>query len=171
MSGALRAVALLAGRHPDIRLTLLGPGDRGDAFKLQAAALGIVSLVDMPRDDATAETDRATVAAAELGWVLSLADDAMFAMLDCFAAGVPVLAERNPLTGRLVRDGESGVLIPALDAPDTAAEIAALLADGARRGRLAGGARAAAASWPPAAMAGGFERATAAARDRTRWRA
>jgi glycosyltransferase involved in cell wall biosynthesis len=169
-SVALRTMALLAERHPDLRLSLLGPGDRREALKLQCAALGIVGRVDMPRQDATGESDRATIASADFGWVLSVGDDAMFAMLDCFAAGVPVVAERNPLSGRLVRDGETGVLTAALDAANMAAELAALLAGNATRERLAHGARDAATGWPMSAMADGFVRATTAARDRKRWR-
>ena len=170
VSVALRAVALLAERHPDLRLSLIGPGDRDEALKVQAAALGIVSRVDLPHADAAEASDRATLAGADLGWVLAGGDDGMFGILDCFAAGVPVLAERNPLSGRLVRDGETGVLTSALDAAGHAALLAALLADHSRRERLARGARAAAGAWPIAAMAEGFERATAVARDRTKWR-
>jgi hypothetical protein len=169
-SVALRTVALLAERHPDLRLTLIGPGDPDESLRLQTAALGIVPLVDMPHDTATAASDRETIAGADFGWVLASGDDAMFAMLDCFSAGVPVVAERNPLSGRIVRDGENGVLTTGLDAEYAAAEFAALLTDHARRERLAAGALAAAAAWPVSAMADGFERATAAARDRTRWR-
>lgn len=169
-SVALRTVALLAERHPNVRLTLVGPGDPDESLRLQTAALGIVPLVDMPGDGANAASDRETMAGADLGWVLASGDDAMFSMLDCFSAGVPVVAERNPLSGRIVRDGENGVLTAGLDAESAAAEFAALLADDARRERLAAGALAAAAAWPVAAMADGFERAVATARDRTRWR-
>ncbi len=167
---AIRSVALLADRHPNLHLTLLGPGDRKESLKLQAAALGIVGRVDMPRDDATEQSDRAAIARADFGWILASGDDAMFAILDFFAAGVPVVAERNPLSGRLVRDGETGVLTGGIDAENNAAEFAALLADGPRRERLARGAREASAAWPIEAMAGGFVRAITAARDRTRWR-
>lgn len=169
-SVALRTLALLTPRHPDVQLMLLGPGDRGETFKLQCAALGIVDRVEMPRGDATEASDRATLASADFGWVLAAGDDAMFAMMDCFAAGVPVVAERNPLSGRLVRDDETGVLTSTLDAAAMAAEYAALLGDEARRQRLARGAREAAAAWPVDAMAEGFVRATTAARDRTQWR-
>jgi len=64
----------------------------------------------------------------------------------------------------------NGLLAAGLDAEALAALLASLLADHERHARLARAARAAAARWPLAAMADGFERATAAARDRTRWR-
>lgn len=169
-AGALRTIALLAERHPDLRLTLLGPGDPREALRIQSAALGVVGRVDTPRVDATAESDRSTIAGADLGWVLGTGDDQLFATLDCFAVGVPVVAERNPLSARLVRDDETGVLTAALEPPDMAAVLASLFTDDARRERLARGARAAAAAWPMDAMAAGFVRAAASARDGTRWR-
>jgi hypothetical protein len=170
-ASALRTLALLAERHPDLRLALVGPPDRREALRLQAAALGIVPLVRFPDPEATLESEFATISGVECGWVMAAGDDAMFAMLDCFAAGVPVVAERNPLSGRLVRDGESGVLTGPLDPATSAAVFSALLSDDVTRDRLARGARAAAAAWPIDTMAEGFVRAVAAARDRTRWRA
>ena len=169
-SAAIRAVALLAPRYPELRLALLGPCDDRGALGLQAAALGIAARVDLPRADATGTSDRAAIEAAEFGWVLAAGDDAMFATLDCFAAGVPVVASRNPLSARLVRDGETGVLTSALEPAEAAAVLAALLSDAGRRERLAARARLAAADWPMSAMAAGFERAIVTARDRTRWR-
>jgi hypothetical protein len=167
---ALRTVALLAERHPDLELSLIGPADRGEALKLQAASLGIVGRVAMPGADATAESDRAAIAGAVFAWVLSAGDDAMFATLDCFAAGVPVVAERNPLTGRLITDGGTGVLTGPAEPAASAAVFAELFADDAQRERLAAGARAAAAAWPIDVMADGFSHAITAARDRTLWR-
>jgi glycosyltransferase involved in cell wall biosynthesis len=169
-SVALRTAALLAERHHDIRFTLLGPVDKREALKLQCAALGIVDRVEFPRAEATERSDRAAIACSDFGWVLSGGDDGMFATLDCFAAGVPVIAERNPLSGRLVRDGENGVVTGTIDPADSAAVLAGLLADPARRDRMARGAIKAAAAWPIDAMADGFVRAITAARDRTQWR-
>jgi hypothetical protein len=171
VSIVLRAVALLAERHSRLRLTLLGPPDRGEALTVQAASLGILTRVEMPRADATAATDRAALDGADAGWVVAAGDDAMFGILDCCASGVPVITERNPLSARLVRDSETGVLTPSLPAPECAALVASLLADDARRGNLAARARAAADMWPVEAMAEGFARAATAARDRTRWHA
>jgi hypothetical protein len=168
---ALRTLALLAERHPDLKISLIGPVDRREALKLQAAALGIVSRVELPDPDATAQSDRARIDGATFAWILSSGDDAMFAMLDCFAAGVPIVAERNPLSGRLIRDGETGVLTGPTEAAANAAVFAELLSDDVQRERLAAGARTAAAAWPIDSMADGFAHAITAARDRTTWRA
>ncbi len=168
VSIALRTLALLTERHPDLRLVLFGPGDTREVLRLQCAALGIVDRVDLPQPSPTDAADRTALAAAEFGWILSDGDDAMFAMLDCFAAGIPIVTERNPLSGRFIRDGETGVLTGLLDAPNLAALFAALLADSRRRDQLASGARKSAAEWPADPMVEGFVRAAETARDRTR---
>ncbi len=168
---ALRTLALLAERHADLKISLIGPVDRREALKLQAAALGIVSRVELPDADATAQSDRTTIGGATFAWILSTGDDAMFTMLDCFAAGVPIVTERNPLSGRLIRDGETGVLTGPTEAAASAAVFAELLSDELQRERLAAGACAAAAAWPIDVMTDGFARAITAARNRTTWRA
>ena len=65
--------------------------------------------------------------------------------------------------GGLVRDGETGLVVPAGDAHALAAAIARLLADAALRARLGSAARAAVAAYTPDAMAAAFGRALAAA--------
>jgi hypothetical protein len=166
--GILRTMALLAERHPVLRLALVGPRADNDALRIQAAALGIGGVVSRTADpsECAAILERSTIAC-----VFADGDDASYGMLDCLAAGVPVIAGRDPLTSRYVTDGENGLLVPTLDAPAMAASIAALLADVVRLARLARGARESAGRWPVSAMADGFERAAATARDRTRWRA
>jgi len=106
------------------------------------------------------------IATAELGLVLAEGDDAAFGMLDCLAVGVPVITERTVLSAALITDGETGVLTSGLDSAGGAALLADLLGNDARRGELARAARGAAARWPLAAMADGYERAAATARDR-----
>ena len=167
VTAMLRTIALLAGRHPTLRLALVGPLADDDALRIQAAALGIGGVVSRSVDpsERTAILRQATIAC-----VLAEGDDAAYGLLDCFVAGVPVIVGRDPLATRFVTDGVNGLFATALDSSAMAALIAALLADGARLPRLAEGARESARRWPMAAMADGFERATVAARDRTRWR-
>lgn len=167
---ALRAVALLSERHRDLRLVLVGPATGDDALRIQAAALGIGGLAEIVDDAASRAAVQERIASADLGWVLAAGDAAAFGALDCLAAGVPVLADRDPISACFVEDGVNGLLAAGLDAEALAALLASLLADHERHARLSRAARAAAARWPLAAMADGFERATAAARDRTRWR-
>ncbi len=163
----LRAAAFLSERHPDLRFTLVGPPDHDDAIRLQAAALGVAPIVTLVADPA-ART--ATIAAATLAWVCADGDDASYGLLDAQRLGVPVVTTRDPLNARFIRDDVDGVLTAPVDPAALAAIFAALLADPARIARLASGGIAAAARWTGDAMAEGFERAAAAARDRTRWR-
>jgi hypothetical protein len=167
VTATLRAMALLAERHSDVRLALIGPRADDDALRIQAAALGIGGVVSRTVDpsERSAILRRATIAL-----VLADGDDAAYGLLDCFAAGVPVVTSRDPLTTRFITDGANGLLASALDSAALAAVIAALLADGARLDRLARGTLESVERWPVPAMADGFERAAATARDRTRWR-
>jgi len=167
---AIRTVALLAHRHPDLRAAFIGPGIGDDTLRLQAAALGIAPVLRFVDDRRDHVAVRDLIAGAWVGWVLGEGDAAVFGMLDCLAAGVPVLADRDPLASRLVQDDVCGLLAAIHDPTGLAALLASLFADDARHARLAGAARASAERWPIAATTDGFERATVAARDRTRWR-
>jgi glycosyltransferase involved in cell wall biosynthesis len=167
---ALRAVALLSGRHPDLRLVLAGPGTGDDALRIQATALGIGGITQVVDEAAGRAAVQGRIASADLGWVLAAGDAAAFGALDFLAAGVPVLADRDPISACFIADDVNGLLAAGLDAAALAALLASLLADHERHARLAHAARAAAARWPLDVMTDGFERAAAAARDRTRWR-
>lgn len=170
VSIALRTLALLSERHPRLRFVLLGPGHGADALRLQAAALGVARSVEVVDDRVGRKAVQGRISAMDLGWVLAGGDAAAYGVLDCLAAGVPVLTDRDPLSARLVEDGVSGLLVAGLDTAGFSSLLASLLADPSRRARLARAARTASERWPLAAMADGFERATVAARDRTRWR-
>lgn len=163
---ALRTTAMLAANHPELRLTLFGPGDPRETVRIQAAALGIGHIVRFVPGSAD---NSGLMVHADLAWVLADGDAAAFACLDALSAGVPILAERSPLSTRFVEDDVSGILTGTLDAAAGAATISALFADWPRRQRLGHGAAAAAPHWPLAATGAGFERAASAARDRTRW--
>lgn len=159
---ALRALALVAPRHPELRIVLTGPTGDDDALRIQVAALGIgsaVSLTDEPAERAIA------VSGARVVWILADGDDFGFAALDAFAAGVPVLASRTPLAARYVTDGVNGIALTATEPANAASTIVRLLADDSVHSQLATGARATAAHWPRAAMAEGYERAAAAVRN------
>jgi hypothetical protein len=127
---ALRTVALLAPRHPQLRLALVGSGCDDDDTHMHASALGVTPLVRFlgERDDMAA-----VVGAAEVGWVAAEGDDGAFGCLDFMAAGVPVIAERTPLLSHYVPDGIAGVLLPPAHPNDTAATVANFLADNNQR--------------------------------------
>ncbi len=166
---ALRTIALLAERHPELRLVLTGPGGNEEDTHMHAAALGVTSLVqflghrhDLPM----------LLSAADVGWVAADGDDGAFACLDFMAARVPVIAERSPLLSHFIPDGIAGVLLPPADSSDTAAAVASFLADDHQRTGMGNAGRTRAArDFPETAMIEGFAAAAAAAGDRSLWAA
>lgn len=165
----LRTVALLAERHPDLRLVLAGSGCDDDDTHMHASALGISPLVQFlgERDDLPT-----LVAAADVGWVAAEGDDGAFGCLDFMAARVPVIAERSALISHYVPDGIAGVLLPPADPSDTAAAVAAFLADHDRRAAMGQAGRTRALrDFTEATMIDGFAAAASAAGDRSLWAA
>ncbi|GAC1649302.1 MAG: hypothetical protein NVS4B3_06160 [Gemmatimonadaceae bacterium] len=138
-AGALRTIALLAPRHPELRLILLGPGSDDDDLRMHAAALGLTRVVGHlgDRDDGLA-----VLRAADVGWVAAAGDDAAFAILDVMALRIPVLAESTPLTAHYVADGISGVLLPRGEAATMAAALAPVLANDEARSAIGSAGRA-----------------------------
>lgn len=163
---ALRALALLAARLPELRASICAPLHDADAARLEAAALGIGTRVDwLPAGAARTEIlDRAALA-----WVIASADEAVFGMLDALSRGVPVLAERGALTSRYVEHGVSGLLRHRADEAEWASVIAEFLAHPERAEAMRAGARQAAARWPAEHGADGWLTVADAARDRTKW--
>ncbi len=80
--------------------------------------------------------------------------------------GTPVIATTavGAVAGGLVRDGETGLVVPAGDAGALAGAIDRVLADGALRARLGAAGREAVSAYTYDAMAAAFTRALAIAR-------
>ena len=163
----LRTVALLAPRHPELRLALVGAGSDDEDIRIHAAALGIPKLLTQlgERDD-----ELAVLRAADMGWVIANGDTAAFAYLDLMALRVPVLAETSPLAHRYVADRITGLLLPPANPHATAATVATFLASDAQRIAMGNAGRARVTrEFPESAMIDAFDRAAMAARDRERW--
>ncbi len=164
---AMRTIALLAERHPALRLVLVGRADDADDTRMHAAALGVTSLVRFLREN---DNTPQVLAAADVGWVAADGDDGAFACLDFMAARVPVIAERTPLVSHFVPDGIAGVLLPPADPSDTASAVARFLSDeNTRKGMGNGGYTRAKRDFSESMMIGGFVAATTAAGDRSLW--
>jgi len=129
---AIRALALLASRHPELRLVIVGTGAL-DELRMHGAAVGVNALVTYlgVRDD-----ELSIVRAAHLGWIAAESDAAAFAALDCMAFGVPIVAERSPLTEHYVADGIAGVLLSTNDATEVAASVASVFAKREQRAQM-----------------------------------
>ena len=163
----LRTVAMLAPRHPDLRLVIVGRGADHEDLRMHAAALGITNAVKLlgERDD-----QLSVLRSADIGWVAADHDDAAFGALDFMALRVPVLADRGSVVQRYVADGITGILLPPGDVPTTAATVASFLAHDDDRTAMgnAGHVRVA-RDFTERRMVDGFEHAVVSARDRTRW--
>ncbi|MEJ7809878.1 MAG: glycosyltransferase [Gemmatimonadaceae bacterium] len=164
---ALRTVALLAPLHPQLGLVFVGPGSDSEDLRMHAAALGITRRVSFlgERDDLLS-----IIRAADLGWVASQGDNALFAYLDLLALRVPVLAERDGMAQRYVANGITGLLLTPDDPPGTAAAVARALAHEEERGAMGAAARARVSrDFTAEGMVDAFERAALGAADRTLW--
>ena len=158
----VRTVALMAPRHPEIRLSIVGPGSDAEEIRMHVAALDVLPRVDLlgERDDLRQLMRRAT-----LGWVACRGDDAAFAILDLMAEGLPVVAPDDAVCERYVADGITGMIVRGEDAALAAGILAGVLGNAnqiaamsqAARGRLARG-------FPMTPMLEGFDAAAAAAR-------
>lgn len=167
LATAMRTLALLLPRHPDIHLAVLGPGSLDDDLRMHAAALGVSSSVSFlgQRTD-----DLSVLRAADAGWVVASGDDGAFAFLDLMAMRIPVLADRSQISEHYVADGISGLLLSPGAPSHTAAAVAPFVVHEELRTAMGNAARTRVQrDFSESEMVDGFERAGAAATDRTRW--
>lgn len=167
LATAMRTLALLIPRHPEIHLAVLGPGSLDDDLRMHAAALGVSSSVSFlgQRTD-----DLAVLRAADAGWVVAGGDDGAFAFLDLMAMRIPVLADRSPISQHYVADGISGLLLSPGAPSRTAAAVAPFVVHQDLRSAMGNAGRTRVQrDFSESEMIDGFERAGAAATDRTRW--
>ena len=120
---ALRTLALLAPRHPDLHLAVVGTS-RLDEVRMHGAALGINSMVSYL---GAREDELSIIRAADVGWIAADGDGAAFAALDFMACGTAVLAPRSPITEHYVVDGIGGMLLAAADPATTSGTVASFL--------------------------------------------
>ena len=127
-----------AAAVPDASFAIAGDGPDRAALEARAGALGIgdrVRFLGHRRDVP------ALLAAADLFVLPSLYEGLPLAALEAMAAGVPVVATAIGGTDEVVRDGETGTLVPPADPNALAAAITRTLADRDGAMRLAAAAR------------------------------
>ncbi|MBI1243815.1 MAG: glycosyltransferase [Alphaproteobacteria bacterium] len=126
----LEAVA----RVPAAHLWIAGAGDLDAALKAQAARLGIDARVRFLgwRQDVAA-----LLAACDVLACPSRHEPLGNVVIEGWAHGKPVVAAESAGPAALIRDGETGLLVPVDDAAALAQALDAVLADPARAGRLA----------------------------------
>jgi glycosyltransferase involved in cell wall biosynthesis len=137
LDALLEAVA----RVPHATLVLAGEGPDRAALEARAAALGIADRVRFAGflsgpafEDAWRES--AFLVLPSRVWEVS-----PMVIQEAYARGRPVVAYRFGAVPEVVRDGETGVLVPPGDVPALAGALASLLADPARVATLGRAAR------------------------------
>lgn len=127
-------------RVPGLHLWLAGEGDLRAALKRRADALGVADRVRFLgwRDDVAGLLE-----AADFLVCPSRHEPLGNVVIEAWVAGRAVVAAAAAGPSELIRDGESGILVPVEDAAALAAAMARLAADPALRARLAAGGNAA----------------------------
>jgi glycosyltransferase involved in cell wall biosynthesis len=142
----LEAVRLLRPRRPDVRVVLVGDGELRGELERRIARERLSEVVELrgalPHQEIPAVLAGAT--AMVLPSVTSR-DGQMegipVALMEAMAAGVPVVSTRLSGIPELVRDGETGLLVPERDAQALADAMERLAGDPALGARLADEAR------------------------------
>jgi glycosyltransferase involved in cell wall biosynthesis len=163
---AIRTMSMLAPRHPNLRLMIVGPGSDDEDLRMQAAALRVLHLVSFlgERDDQVS-----LMKDAHLGWVVAEGDTGVYGILDLMALGIPTVASEGGIFQRYIAHGISGALYPADDSASTAAAVAGLLQSEESRVAMGKAARTRVArEFPESATIEGFDRAANSARNRGR---
>jgi len=131
-----RAAVALAREVPGLRLRLIGPGDAGLTRHLHELAAAFPGLLETPglvkRADLPAELCQAHVFAAPSFYE----GGPGFVYLEAMACGLPVVAGAGSGASEVVRDGETGILVPPQDVAALTEALRRLLADAAGRTQL-----------------------------------
>ena len=125
----LRAVALLADRHPALRYLVIGDGPEREPLRVLAAELGVADRLELtgqlPGDEALARTRRATL------FAMPSTDEAFgVAYVEAMAGWLPAIgAEDEPGPQEIRAQGGGLELVPPGDPAVLAGAIDDLLAD------------------------------------------
>lgn len=154
----MRTLALVAPRHPRLRVVVYGHRAADDDLRMQAAALGVAPLMHFVNGntvDAIALTK-----ASDFVWIAADHDAGALACLDAMAVGRPVIAERSKVTEFFIADGINGTLLPEGDPASVAAATASVISRTETRETFGAAGRARAQrEFPLRHMIDGFERA------------
>jgi glycosyltransferase involved in cell wall biosynthesis len=135
----LEAFAMVRDRFPSATLTIAGDGSERGRLVRQAAELGEngirfvgrVNPIEMPKH----------YEAADVFVNASVVDNQPLSVLEAFAAGLPVVSTATGDIGALVRDGETGLVVPANDPASMAKALSVVLEYPVRALRMARQAR------------------------------
>jgi glycosyltransferase involved in cell wall biosynthesis len=120
----LRAAKTLSARHAQLRFVLVGDGPLRPGFEEQARKLGLGDRVIFLGDRRDVP---AVLASLDISVLPSSSESLSNVILESMAAGLPVVAARVGGNLELVRDGETGLLVPSGDDEAFAAALQRLL--------------------------------------------
>ncbi len=137
-SHALAAWPAVLDGVPEARLLLVGDGDYEHALRRQAATLGVGHRVVF----AGRRTDVAAILNGSTLSCLPTRNEALpTALIEAAACGVPVVASAVSGVLEVIKDGETGLLVPYGDEQRLASAVIALLQDAGRRTAMGRAAR------------------------------
>jgi glycosyltransferase involved in cell wall biosynthesis len=139
VDNTLEAFAHVQARYPQATLSVAGDGSEEPQLRQLAASLGLTGIRFLGRvepNDLPAVLDEADVFVNS-----SVVDNQPVSMLEAFAAGLPVVSTPTGDIANMVRDGATGLLVPARDPAAMAKAVISLLEDPDRASAMARRAR------------------------------
>ena len=142
---ALRALAHLRDRYPDLRYAVVGSGEELGPLGEEARELGVADrvrfLTDVPDRDLPAIYNCAEVYLGVSRLMEQRVEGFGISIAEASACGIPVVAGRSGGIPEAVRDGETGLLVDAERAEAVSEALGLLLDDPGLRARLGGAGR------------------------------
>ena len=124
----LEAFAGARAAYPDARLTLVGDGPDRAALEARASALGLTGIARFVGYRSQEEV-AAMLSEADMLVLPSFAEGLPVVLMEALASRVPVIATPVAGVSELVRDGETGLLVPPGDIDGLATALNQLLGD------------------------------------------
>lgn len=134
----LAAARRIADEVPGARFVIVGDGPERERVETEIARLDLADRVTLP---GLQEEIPDWLAAMDVFLIASEFEGLPLALLEGMMAGLPVVSTRVGGIPEVVRDGESGFLVPFGDVPRLADRAVALLKDGTLRDRIGAAAR------------------------------
>src|SRR5205085_9331582 len=113
VANTLEAFAMVRARYPDATLTVVGYGSQERRLRETAESLGAAGVRFVGRVEPDAIP--ALYDAADVFVNSSIVDNQPLSVLESLAAGLPVVSTPTGDIPVMVRDGETGLLVPARD--------------------------------------------------------
>jgi len=132
------AFALMHKREPRMRLVLVGDGDQAGALRRQVERLGLSRAVMFLGERHDIER---LLNAIDIYVMSSLSEGMSLGLIEAMSSATPIVATRVGGNVLLIKDGKTGILVPAADPAEMASAVCRLANDPVLRARLARQAR------------------------------